>query len=461
MRGFLKYGAAALAVVGASGAYAADLPSKKAAPAEYVKVCSVHGTGYFYIPGTDTCLQIGGYVRVTYIGMNVGNTATLTYKGPSGVTPQSSHAQNATGFSLRAVTTFDARTTTAYGTLRSYMKFYMANTSGANPLGYSLSSPFSVKFGFVQWAGITAGRAQSMFDFYADDLGQDDVRGPDKTVNMLAYTATFGNGFSATLAIEDSQSTGTVPALTTATNTVSAYSYEGTRQPDVIANVRVDQSWGAAQLSGIYNDQNVLASSDLGAFHKSASGWGVLGGVQIKLPMIAPGDVLWLQSAYMHGILSRQTQGNPRGWQYSGSSQSNGYGSQKGWIVSDYETLVVNNSVKMPTSYSAVLAFKHNWSAQWASSLEASYLNVRYPSAVTGGAKTKALTSNWNEWRVGGGLYWMPVTGLTIGADLYYTRLDQKAPIYNGVAFTGAGTGLGFKKINNGYEGLLRVQRNF
>ena len=30
---------------------------------EYVRICSIYGEGYYYIPGTDTCLKIGGYVR--------------------------------------------------------------------------------------------------------------------------------------------------------------------------------------------------------------------------------------------------------------------------------------------------------------------------------------------------------------------------------------------------------------
>jgi hypothetical protein len=43
-----------------------DLPlgGPKLAPVEYVRVCDVYGAGYFYIPGTDTCLKIGGSVRV-------------------------------------------------------------------------------------------------------------------------------------------------------------------------------------------------------------------------------------------------------------------------------------------------------------------------------------------------------------------------------------------------------------
>src|ERR1700724_3607180 len=48
------------AFVGASATQAADLPTRKAAPIDYVRVCSVYGPGFFYIPGTDTCLKIGG-----------------------------------------------------------------------------------------------------------------------------------------------------------------------------------------------------------------------------------------------------------------------------------------------------------------------------------------------------------------------------------------------------------------
>ena len=54
--------AAALAAV--SGAQAADaIVAAEPEPMEYVRVCDAFGTGFFYIPGTETCLKIGGYVR--------------------------------------------------------------------------------------------------------------------------------------------------------------------------------------------------------------------------------------------------------------------------------------------------------------------------------------------------------------------------------------------------------------
>ena len=46
-----------------AGTQAADLPTRKAAPVDYVRICNVYGPGFFYIPGTDTCIKIGGQGR--------------------------------------------------------------------------------------------------------------------------------------------------------------------------------------------------------------------------------------------------------------------------------------------------------------------------------------------------------------------------------------------------------------
>src|SRR5436190_4824377 len=43
-------------------AQAAELPVK-AKPVQYVKVCTLYGAGFYYIPGTQTCMKIGGFVR--------------------------------------------------------------------------------------------------------------------------------------------------------------------------------------------------------------------------------------------------------------------------------------------------------------------------------------------------------------------------------------------------------------
>src|SRR5205823_3463023 len=109
----------AAGLVAASGAQAADLPVK-AKPVEYVKVCSLYGAGFYYVPGTDICLKIGAYFRAEYAYGTVGGGLTnLDQVGAEGQRTRLSgtdYQQRA-----RAFVFLDSRQQTAYGTLRAYM----------------------------------------------------------------------------------------------------------------------------------------------------------------------------------------------------------------------------------------------------------------------------------------------------------------------------------------------------
>src|SRR5919206_3040721 len=105
----------AAGLVAVSGTQAADLPVK-AKPVEYVKICTLYGEGFYYIPGTDICWKIGGYVRADY-GWNVTGARTPHYTGAAGaqdrtVSPYSTRH--------RGDIDFDARTQSAYGTVRAF-----------------------------------------------------------------------------------------------------------------------------------------------------------------------------------------------------------------------------------------------------------------------------------------------------------------------------------------------------
>ena len=72
----------AAGVVAVAGAQAADLPVK-AKPVQYVKICTLYGDGFYYIPGSDTCIRFSGYVRADY-GWNVTGARTPHYTGAAG-----------------------------------------------------------------------------------------------------------------------------------------------------------------------------------------------------------------------------------------------------------------------------------------------------------------------------------------------------------------------------------------
>jgi hypothetical protein len=198
--------AAGLAAIG--GAQAADMPVK-AAPVQYVKICSLYGDGFYYIPGTDTCLKLGGYLRVQ-----------AEYNAGAGGIPQGSGATegaqgrftrdltNDINYRVRAVTSWDVRQQTEYGTLRTYIRFGVSNETPAVSGGGSTPNAFWDR-AFMQFAGFTVGRSQSFFDLftYGGAYSYHNVRVSGDTgaagQNLWAYTAQFGNGFSGTLSVED------------------------------------------------------------------------------------------------------------------------------------------------------------------------------------------------------------------------------------------------------------------
>src|SRR5512140_1513572 len=136
----------AAGLVAVAGAQAADLPVK-AKPVEYVKICTLYGAGYYYIPGSDICIKIGGYVRADY-GWNTAGARTPAYSGTQG-------AQDRTVSSYstrhRANVQIDTRAQTAYGTLRTLESLHFQNEDGV--------FSFNAARAFIQWAGFTFGHA--------------------------------------------------------------------------------------------------------------------------------------------------------------------------------------------------------------------------------------------------------------------------------------------------------------
>src|ERR1700678_3933023 len=63
----------ATGLVAVASAQAADLPTRKAAPVEYVRVCNVGGITGWTMPGSDTCVKISGFMTAHFIAGNAGN----------------------------------------------------------------------------------------------------------------------------------------------------------------------------------------------------------------------------------------------------------------------------------------------------------------------------------------------------------------------------------------------------
>ncbi|WFR97846.1 porin [Rhizobium tumorigenes] len=189
IRTLLLGSAAALSVV--SGAHAADaIVAAEPEPLEYVRICDAYGAGYFYIPGTETCLKIGGRVREdigVYNAYRVGQDASA----------------RGTYWKTRAELSVDTATDTEYGALKTDTVFRFESQEGNNTN--------KLLWANISLGGFLVGKADSVYSAwmgYAGDVVNDDVieygiKGQDE-LNQLTYSYDAGNGFTAVASIEDS-----------------------------------------------------------------------------------------------------------------------------------------------------------------------------------------------------------------------------------------------------------------
>ena len=453
----------AAGICAVASAQAADLPFRKAAPVEYVRVCDYTGAGYFYIPGTDTCLKIGGYIKTEYAYIEPTRAFTVVEGGGAGVlfTPKQ---RNATGFFAEGQIDADARTQTAYGTLRTYVRFRLNRLGGnyGSQINDVNANGGGLDKGYIQFAGFTAGRVQSFFDFYADNYGFEGIANSDQSTQAFAYTATFGGGFSATIALEDPgvRNDG-IRGTTNVFGTTAGVTRGGSEIPDVVGVLYVEQAWGKAQLSAAYHQLNTV--DNLAPLtSRDTEGFAVQAGVQIKLPTLAAGDSLWLEGAYQNGaFLYQDSAGNLN----SGFNAAFAVG---GIVHRDGDAVATRNAaggynLHKSEGFSVMAAFQHYFTPNFSDVIYGSYEEVNYGSAknidwFTGGGVGPA-----SEYRIGNQFLWTPVNNLLIGLEVFYAHIDQtlaRTPGAGGptpIAAVAPGT----KRNPSSFEGRLRIERDF
>ncbi|WP_406853705.1 porin [Alsobacter sp. KACC 23698] len=447
-----------------TAAGAADLPSRKAAPVEYVRVCSTMGEGYFYIPGTDTCIKIGGRARYEY-----------QYGQP--------FARNdaTTGSRSTGRIFIDARTATEYGTLRAYVRYDVSRRIGQIYSGSSArqgvaftgtgvdyagqaQTEVALDRAYIQFGGLTAGRTESFFDFYAGDLEYvGTTAGSALNTNLLAYTASFGSGFSATLSMEEHvERRQSIYDLVGGANPF--YAYTGDTMPDVVANLRVEQGWGTAQVSGAIHRVRVgqvgsLATNN-GLSPDSKYGFAFNAGVTFNLPFAA-GDQLTFQGTYTKGAAS-YIASNPFGIATSFGSGVGGLGNLALPDATFYATSPFNGKLDLTTAWGLTAAGLHYWTPTIRQALFASYIKSDVPGGAflaAGGATFGNPLRDFDYWTVGTNVTWSPVKDFDIGAEVDYVRIKSN----NGPIFTAISTDPGARLYSqdSAFIGRLKIQRDF
>lgn len=355
-------------------AIAADLPVAPE-PVDYVRICDAYGSRFYYIPGTETCLRVRGRLRTEFRVRNFGE------------------AENAWGerdsdgyqWRSRGYLYLDARTETSFGTLRGFIELYMQQTNDR--------AGFSIDNAYIQWGGLTAGLTNSNFDFFTGYAYNAQIESySDQSLNQIAYTYAFGNGFNATVAVEDRSDRQASIELNGST-----LGYGGTRMPDLIGVLGVSQGWGEAQVMGAlhqvypdaaFNGQTGRSEDELG--------FAVGAGVEINFGGLAQGGSIALQGVYTDGASAYGS----TGWNdlitdavWDGNSTE----TTRTWNVFGGVSLDLTNTVEL--------------------NVEGGYHNVD--------AATSAY--DFTQWSVTSNLVWEPVPGFIMGPEIQYRDLDFDA----------------------------------
>lgn len=465
--GTMKYskialiGASSFAMFGAS--YAADLPSRKSSPVDYVKVCDAYGAGFFYIPGTDTCLKIGGRVRVEALYSPAENSFRTRSVGGAGNASAvvRKGAQDESGWRSRGWVTLDARTQSAWGTIQTVSSIYLTTAAGISTgannytTGAFLSGntpSATLERAYIRFAGFTFGRANQNFATMPPFTLNTSYWTGFATGNMqVAYTALLGGGISATLALEDNNGF----ASSTATNLVGApapvVSRGPQRAPALVGNVRIDQPWGAFQLSGAVKQQRALIGTGVGQFEVDKVGWAIGGYARINLPMIAAGDRLDLTAAYGDGFMELVISTGL-------NATTTKIGRQTGGILRADRDLTVNGAglAEQTKGWSVGGVFTHYWRPNIRQHSALSYVRITPDSATRATDILAGGLGRANGVTASSYLVWSPVRGFDLGVELAYMRLNDR---------TLDGTGIlaanGVDRNPDSWVGRFRAERQF
>jgi hypothetical protein len=259
-----------------------------------VKVCSLYGAGFWYVPGTDTCIKLGSYLRVE-----------VTENEGDGGVPLGTGSQVAAGLNTRNVSNLnyryrfhlstDIRTQTEYGTLRSYAdigsQWTSTGTFGGSQGGLNTTfnnNNIDVERAFIQFAGLTAGRIRSFFDIVSIGpytLSNTRLTGDSSPTGTfgIGYTWQFGNGISASLSLQDGGTMSPFPGRTTinaasngfggtALGSSQSVDNKGNQMLDPVVGLRIDQAWGYASVTGALHDVSGGYYTNIGTLTQATGG---------------------------------------------------------------------------------------------------------------------------------------------------------------------------------------------
>ncbi|MCV0397658.1 MAG: porin [Rhizobiaceae bacterium] len=371
----------AAALVAVSGARAADaVIMAEPEPVEYVRVCDAYGAGFFYIPGTETCLQISGYVwyQIGFNGYEAVPTAVPGDANGDGVigagetiivdtsndTPGYIGGRVGDGWlkTTRARINFDARSDTEWGTLRAYARIQAS-------WGTPVDGPASFDQAYIQLGGLMLGYSESFFvdskNGGPSNYGSHSWGGMYygyQQRHLIGYRFGGSQGFFGAIALED--------------DTLAGEGY----MPDIVGKIGVAQAWGAAWLVVGYDESRNALGDD---------GFAVQAGAHINAG--PPGSSLRLIGYY--------------------NDSDNAYGP--------------SSALGVDPEWSVLASYQYAFSPTLAVSVGGQYFSDLYFAGTD-------ISTGLDAWGAELSVVWTPVTNFEVRTELHYDEVDDLDGTFSG-----------------------------
>ena len=415
----LLLGTAGAVLLSSGAALAADPP--RAPERTPVWACDI--TGFWELPGTDICFKVGGYAKADFIftfedfnsgSMSAGGNVEELNNGAIDLVANARAASagtqlngtgNGTGDQVRFTArqsrvNFDARTNTAYGTVRGFLEgdFY----GGGGNETISNSGPLRLRHAFVQFGNLLAGQTWGVFmdlPSLADtiDFGGAGALSFSREV-QLRWTQPLGNGVSLVVSIENAEN------MDVRNAGLAGGGFVSDEFPDFVAKLVVAQEWGHVELAGVVRDmRGGLAAglaSGVGVALEDTAGWAVMLSGRINVPVANGKDDIRFNAIYSDGgtrhflgaalasLVNAGTEGGVREW---------------------------NSLGQLIESWGISLAYRHFWSDNLRTTILGDYIEL---DNVTG------ATSVETNWSILGNLIWSPVPRVDMGVEVWYQEVE-------------------------------------
>jgi hypothetical protein len=470
----------AAGILATATAQAADLPVKKAAAVQYVKVCAAYGSGFFEIPGTDQCIKIFGSMKVNFPALSPAKEFAFLSQGAGGsysVTHFKTNAFDSFGHSLSARPGIDVRSPTDWGTLRTViqMRFdFGGGQDGTPPNGDAVQKTTNLCYRcYIEFAGITMGRVGSAFPYFNEDDMIAKSPSAKNNTNAIWYTWAGAGGWNGRIALEDplvhsakgffsTREAGLALGSGTFGNgTVGFPGFVSTTRgplkwPDIIGVLNVEGAWGNATLRGALHQISTIARGGsngilavcpgfvipgqacASTFNATAldTGWAVTAGTYINLPFFGPKDTLMLQGTY--GVGATDYVGINGGETAIGTFD-NSQTIIAGMNFDHHDAIAIANGAggytqEKETAWSFQAKLLHYWAPRIRSNLFFDYAEITPGSITRNTDWTLGGLGKASTYRIGANVWFGEQRKTSeLGLEIFYGSTRQNVPGVNGL----------------------------